>query len=459
MLLDGWSNTVRRCPLEIEVFMITRVLVTSILMLSTAATARAQSLIDSSLAAFINRIKAVDNHTHANSIAPVDSESDALPLDGLPPFPFPDRLRPDSPPWIAAYRALYGYRYDDLSAAHMDELRATMKSVMREQGSRFPAWVLDRIGTEVMFANRIAMGPGLAAPRFRWVSYVDALMLPLSSAGERAASPDYRALYPLEDRLLKRYLADLHLAKVPATLDAYLRTVVTPTLERQRREGCVAVKFEAAYLRALDFGDTPLATARRVYARYAAGGVPTHSEYKDLQDYLFRYIARESGRLGMAVHIHSIEGAGSFYRAAGSDPLHLEPAFNDSTLRGTTFVIVHGGGMYAAHTAAMFWKPNVYADISMMSIAYSPAMLADILRSWLTQSPERVLFGTDAFAGGPDAGWELAAWIGTTSARQALGIALTGMMRDGEISRSRAEEIATMVMRGNASKLYGLKLN
>ena len=70
-----------------------------------------------------------------------------------------------------------------------------------------------------------------------------------------------------------------------------------------------------------------------------------------------------------------------------------------------------------------------------------------------------MLFGTDAFGGGPDAGWELAAWIGTTTARQALAIALTGMMRDGEISRSRAEEIATMVMRSNASKLYGLKLN
>ncbi|MEO8336376.1 MAG: amidohydrolase family protein [bacterium] len=436
-----------------------RLLALGTLFMLCAMVARAQSPVDSSLAAYIAKIRAVDNHTHANSLAPVDSESDALPLDGLTAFPLPERLRSDSPVWIAAYRALYGYRYDDLSASHMTELRAMMKAVAREQGGRFPEWVLDRIGTEVMFANRIAMGPGLAPPRFRWVSYVDALILPLSTAAERAASPDYRALYPLETRLLQRYLTDLHLAKVPATLDAYLRTVVTPTLERQRKEGCVAVKFEAAYLRALDFGDAPIATARRVYARYANGSAPTHAEYKDLQDYLFRYIAREAGRLGMAVHIHSLEGAGGFYRAAGSDPLLLEPAFNDSTLRGTTFVIVHGGGMYAAHTAAMFWKPNVYADISMMSVVYSPAMLADILRGWLTQFPEKVLFGTDAFAGGPDAGWELAAWIGTSSARHALAIALTGMMRDGEISRSRAEEIATMVMRGNASKLYGLKLN
>jgi len=34
--------------------------------------------------------------------------------------------------------------------------------------------------------------------------------------------------------------------------------------------------------------------------------VPPHAQYKALQD-LFRYIAREAGCLGMAVHIHSLE--------------------------------------------------------------------------------------------------------------------------------------------------------
>jgi uncharacterized protein len=428
-------------------------------MCGAAGWARAQEPVDSSLSVFIARIRAVDNHTHVNTVVPTDSESDALPLDGLLPFSLPERLRPDSPPWIAAYRAMYGYKYDDLSDAHMTELRGMMKNIAREQGNRFPEWVLDRIGTEVMIANRIALGPGLAPPRFRWVSYVDALMLPLSTSAEGAATPDYHALYPLEERLLHRYMADLHITKLPATLDAYLRTVVTPTLERQRKEGCLAVKFEAAYLRALDFDDASPIAARRIYGRYVAAGTPTHAEYKTLQDYLFRYIAREAGRLSMAVHIHSLEGAGGYYRAAGSDPLLLEPAFNDSTLRGTSFVIVHGGGMYASHAEAMLWKPNVYLDISMLTLMNSPATLVPTLRSLVTQFPEKVLFGTDAFGGGPDAGWELAAWIGTNTARQALATALTGMMRDGEISRQRAEEIATMVLRGNASRLYGLKLN
>lgn len=419
----------------------------------------AQAPVDSALAAFIATIRAVDNHTHANSVVPADSESDALPLDGLTAFPFPERLKPDSPPWLAAYRALYGYRYDDLAEPHLTELRATLKRVAAEQGPRFPEWVLDKIGTEVMIANRVAMGPGLAAPRFRWASYADALLLPLSTRAEAARSPDYHALYPLEDKLLRRYLRALNISKVPASLDAYLRQVVTPTLERQRKEGCVAVKFEAAYLRALDFDDPDVALARHVYARYAGGGEPTHAEYKALQDYLFRYVAREAGRLGMAVHIHSLEGAGGFYRAAGSDPLLLERAFNDSTLRGTTFVIVHAGGMYVEHANAMLWKPNVYADISLQTLVSSAAVLAPALRSLLTQFPGKVLFGSDAFSGGPDAGWELAAWIGSTTARHALGIALTGMMRDGEISRLRAQEIATMVLRNNANTLYSLGLH
>ena len=44
------------------------------------------------------------------------------------------------------------------------------------------------------------------------------------------------------------------------------------------------------------------------------------ADYKALQDFLFRHIAREAGRVGLAVHIHSFEGAGAFFRAAfGAD--------------------------------------------------------------------------------------------------------------------------------------------
>lgn len=420
--------------------------------------AAAPNAVDPALEAFIAKIRAVDNHTHVNSVAPDDLDYDALPLESLLPFPFPVRLRPESPSWLAADRALYGYAHADLSEAHVADLRAARERVAREQGEKFPEWVLDRVGTEVMLANRVAMGPGLAPPRFRWVSYADALMLPLSTKSMAAASPDRAKLYPFEEKLLRRYLADLGVAKLPATLDSYLRTVVTPTLERQRKGGCVAVKFEAGYLRSLDFDDVPQATAGRVYSRYVAGGEPPRAEYKALQDFLFRFIAREAGRLGMAVHVHSFEGAGTFFQAAGSDPLLLESVFNDPTLSATSFVIVHGGGAFASRAGAMLWKPNVFVDTSAMVLIYTPSKLARVLEEWLIEFPEKVLFGTDAASFGPDVGWEVAAWSGTANARRALAIALTAMMRDGDVSRARAEEIATMVLRTNAAKLYDLRL-
>ena len=186
--------------------------------------------------------------------------------------------------------------------------------------------------------------------------------------------------------------------------------------------------------------------------------MPSHQEYKALQDFLFRAIAREAGRLGMAVHIHAFEGAGNYFDTTGADPLLLEPVFNDSSLRQTSFVIVHGGGVFASHAGAMLWKPNVYADTSLMTLAYPVSRLAGVLRQWLAQFPEKVLFGSDAVANGPDMGWEIMAWAGGQNARAALALALTEMMAAGEITRDRAQTIATMVMRTNAAKLYKLNL-
>ena len=421
----------------------------------------AQTTADPRLVAEIAKIKAIDNHAHplrygAEGEKP-DDEYDALPLEGLAPFALPPRLNPANPEYIGAWRALFGYKHDDMSEAHIKELTAAKQRAMRERGDGYPAWVLDQLGIETMFANRVAMGRGLMAPRYRWVSFVDALMVPLNNKAAGRSNPDDRVFYSGEDKLLKRYLAESKVAALPATLDQYLTKVVTSTLERQKGDGAIGVKFEAAYLRSLDFDDAPEGEARRIYSKYVRGGEPPAVEYKVLQDYLFRYIAREAGRLGMAVHIHSCDGAGSYFRQSGANPLLLESAFNDPGLRKTNFVIVHGGYPFTKHTASLMSKSNVYADFSAMTFLLYPRALSEVLRNWLEFYPDKVLFGTDAFAFTPEVGWEEAGWLSITSARQALALALTGMMNDGEISRDRALELARMVMRENALQLYNLK--
>jgi predicted TIM-barrel fold metal-dependent hydrolase len=400
--------------------------------------AQAQTPVDSSLVAYIATIRAIDNHAHPMRPvapgAPADSEFDALPLDGIPPFPIPWRLTLDAPVWSRAARALAVSR--------------------RPEGEALPAWVLDRAGIDVMLANRIAMGPGLAAPRFRWVPFDDALLFPLDTRREAARSPDTRSLYLREAALLRRFLRDLRIDTLPSTLDEYLAAVVTSTLRRQRESGAVAIKFEIAYLRPLDFADPDSAAARVVYERYAGGGTPTSAEYKTLTDYLFREVAREAGHQNLAVHLHVLETFGGFYGARGATAGLLEPVFNDSTLRGTNFVIIHGGWPAVGETEAMLGKPNVYADISMLDLMLGPAELAQVLRGWLARWPDRVLFGTDAFEGGPGQGWAEGAVVASTTARRALALALTAMQREGEITPARARTLARMVLRGNALALY-----
>ncbi len=428
-----------------------------------AQTPDAAPPVDAALSRYIAGIRAIDDHAHPMLPVPPgmppDTDYDALPLDGIPPFPLPWRLTLASPVWSRAAGDLYGPAAADSGAAGRRALEAARAAALRSHGRAFPAWALDRAGIQVMIANRVAMGPGLDPPRFLWVPFDDALLFPLDPSSEAERTPDTRVLYPKETALLHRYLEDLGLAAVPRTLDEYITRVILPTLQRQRKAGAVAVKFEAAYLRPLDFADPDPARAHRVYARYAAGGAPSRSDYRALENYLFRVIAAEAGRLGLAVHIHVLETFGGYYDARGAQPERLEPVFDDSTLRGTNFVMLHGGWPAWGETEAMISKPNVYADFSMMDQMLAPSELAGVLEHWLVRFPDKVLFGTDAFEGGPDQGWEEGARVASTTARRALGIALTALLAEGEIDRPRARELARMVLRDNAIRLYHLDLS
>ena len=412
--------------------------------------APAQLPIDSQLAAEIAKIKAIDNHAHP--VRPTfgsdkDVDYDALPVETMEPSTEPVRSRQGSPLALEASRGLFGNAKD---------LRERKRQVLAEKGAGYANWVLDQLGIETMLANRVAMGPGLAPPRFLWVPFEDALMYPLNNSSLAAKNSDRKAFFADEDRLLQRYLKECGYSEPPASFDDYLKRVVTATLERHKRGGAIAVKFEAAYLRALDFDDPAPGEAARVYAgsRRAA---PSGASYKTLQDYVFRYIASECGRLGLAVHLHSAAGAGGFFHVGGANPLGLESVLNDPKLRRTNFVMVHGGWPFTREVAALLSKPNAYADFSEQSFTNYPRDVSEVIRAWLEYVPEKALFATDAYPFSPDMGWEEAAYVAASTGREALGLALTGMLRDNEITRDRAVELARMVLRDNARKLYGLK--
>lgn len=423
-----------------------------------ASSAFAQAA-DPALLADINQMAAVDNHTHVPKLtAPgeKDDEYDALPCDTLEPSVAAAMTRPDNPQFLAAWKALWKYPYNDASPEHVKELLASKQRIRREQGDNYPAWVLDQLHIQTMFANRVAMGRGLDNARFRWVPYDDALLFPLENTG-MADTPDRKFFFSREDALLKRYLAAVGEKGVPLTLDQYVTQVVRPTLEKQKQGGAVAIKFEAAYLRGLDFAPATEQVAASIYQLYSMGGAPPRDDYKKVQDYLFRLVAAEAGRLGLAVHIHTGGGCGGYFQLAGANPLQLESALDDPALRKTTFVLIHGGWPFTREMSLLLLKPNVYTDLSELTWLLSPHEMAGDVRQWLEMAPEKIMFGTDLFPGTPENDWEEIGWVTAHTAREALARALTGMIDDGEITRVQARALAEQVLSGTAAKLYGLR--
>lgn len=426
-----------------------------VLILSSAMAAAAQNP-NPDLMGYIDSIQAIDNHAHV--FAPDDPDDkgyDALRCEELPPAvgPDPANLRFGQLTKLT-WKALYGV--EPRSAAQADEQRVAMLAKVRqEHGDHTYDWLLDKAGVSAVLANRVFMTPGLKPPRFRWVPYEDALLFPLNNEALKGANPDRKALFTMEDQVRERYLRESEMTALPATLDVYLEKVLRATLQRQKKAGAVAVKFEAAYLRALDFAPATHDAAAAIYARGVRGEAVSAGDYKIVQDFLFHEVAAEAGRLGMPVHIHTGAGCGQSFHDPGSDPMLLTAAFNDPSLRGTNFVMLHGGSPFWTHPTTLIEKPNVYVDTSVLEFMFSPAELARIMRPWIETMPERILYGSDADFIGPGMAWPESNWLATHQFRRALAMVLTDMVNDGTITLPRAKEIAGEILRRNAEKLYG----
>jgi predicted TIM-barrel fold metal-dependent hydrolase len=120
-------------------------------------------------------------------------------------------------------------------------------------------------------------------------------------------------------------------------------------------------------------------------------------------------------------------------------------------------VLLHGGWPFEKSTAFLLSKPNVYADFSYQTFLFTPRQLSQTIKTWLVLVPEKVLFATDAATITPEVNWEEIGWRSNQTGRRALALALTELMREGEITRGRASELARMVLRNNAIRLYKLK--
>jgi uncharacterized protein len=397
----------------------------------------------------IRQIAIFDDHGHPGFAE--DTDVDAM--ASSPSHP-PLRLQSDNPELIDASKALFDYPYTDNNQDHLKWLVAKKAELRKTYpGYQYFDRILDQLNVQTMMANRVAMAGYLDPKRFHWVFFVDSFLFPLDNSDLTARNIDLGVYVPLQEKLLKRELGQAGLSALPKTFPAYL-AFVSKILEQNRAHGGVSIKFEIAYFRTLHFDDPPESAAASIYSRYKAGGKPSATDRAMFEDFMFRYLLREAGRLHLAVQIHTAVGTGDFFSVTGGNVLNLENVLRDPRYSNVNFVLLHGGYPFQDQAIWLAARENVYLDSSLMGLYLYPADLAEVLRHWLLLYPDKVVFGSDAFPFSEAIGAEESDWLAIESARRALAAALSRMILNGEVSEQRALEFAHAYLHDNAARIY-----
>jgi uncharacterized protein len=401
----------------------------------------------------IEKIPMFDHHAHPGFAD--DPDVDAM---AAPPGSASLRQRDTNPELVAAAKALWGYPYNDLSAEHTQWLVEKKAEVKKQRGNQYFSDILDKLNIEQGVANRAMMADYLDPKRFVWVFFADSFMWPFDNRRETARNPDEQVYIPLQEKMLHRWMAQEGLRQLPPNFSDYL-TFVSRTLEDNQKKGAIAEKFEVAYLRPTRFSDPTRDEAEDIYQRFVVGGIPSQAEYRTFQDYIFRYLVLEGGRLHLPVHIHSAVGIGDYFNLSESNILNLENILRDPRYANTIFVMIHGGYPYDRQSIWLAAVKNVYLDTSETEILLYPSEFKKMLKQWLETFPDKITFGTDCFPYNQALGAEESYWLGVESSRTALAAALAEMISEKEITEAQALQLAHQYLHDNAVGIYQGKVH
>jgi uncharacterized protein len=398
----------------------------------------------------INAIPLYDHHAHPGFADDTDVDAMAAPPDESNAF----RIRDDNPEFITAAKSLFGYPYDDFKPEHAKWLADKKKAAQASGDTKYFDGILDKLNVDICLANRAFMAPYLDPKRFHWVFFGDSFFYPFDNQDQTASTPDMGVYVPLQEKMLARYKKQENLGSPPADLAGYEK-FIRDTMADNQKHGGVAIKYEAAYFRSLYFTDPPREKAEAIYSKYRSGGVPSADEYRLFQDYIFRVMVDQAGKLKLPMHFHTAVGIGDYFSLRQGNVLNLENVLRDARYKNTTFVLVHGGWPYEREAALLTAVKNVYLDTSFQSEILYPSQFKPVLKQLLTLFPDKMMYGSDSFPYNEALGAEESFWLAAHTTRTALAGALAELVSEHAISEDKALELARLYLHDNAAKLYG----
>jgi uncharacterized protein len=401
----------------------------------------------------INAIPLYDNHAHPGFADDSDVDAMAAPPDESSVL----RLSDNNPEFVTAAKSLFGYPYGDFKPEHAKWLADRKNAAKKSGSSAYFDQILDKLNVETCLANRAFMAPYLDSKRFHWVFFGDSFFYPFDNRDQTASTPDMGVYVPLQEKMLARYkkqMTNKDKDALPEDLAGYEAFVRNAMADNQKRGG-VAIKYEVAYFRSLYFSDPPRERAEAIYAKYHSGGVPSADDYRVFQDYIFRVMVDQAGKLKLPMHFHTAVGIGDYFSLRQGHVLNLENVLRDPRYHNTTFVLVHGGWPYEKEAALLTAVKNVYLDTSFQSELLYPSQFKDVLKQLLTLFPEKMMYGSDAFPFNDALGAEESFWLAAHTTRTALAAALAELVSERAITQDKALALAHLYLHDNAAKLYG----
>jgi hypothetical protein len=235
----------------------------------------------------LDKVPAIDMHTHLLKPGAFDpSLGSAGPL----------QLRSTNP-WLST---VIRQRFD--VSAQPDDWLATIKMIdaarskMASRLGQTGYWLdhLDFPVTEIALVNQNSR-QGIDGKRLLWVPHATTLLYPLPAIHLMQRSPSHKTDITEAQQDLQAFLKEGGLSESPTDLPSYIR-FVDATLRRWQQQGAVGIKFWDAYLRTLRIAVVQEPQAAVLYAKGRT--VPlSRDEYVAVQDYLWRHILLESGKI------------------------------------------------------------------------------------------------------------------------------------------------------------------
>jgi uncharacterized protein len=270
----------------------------------------------------------------------------------------------------------------------------------------------------------------------------EVLLVPeLGELGGCRAEPMLRLEVLMEDLLAER-------DSLAATEE-----VLAAALDDVRGQGYVALKSIVAYRTGLEVREWPREEAESSFHEYkrAAEAGSARLVHKPLLDTLLHVAFAQAARQEVPVQFHVGYGDADTDLLLGN-PLYLRPVLQRTDYRGMPVVLLHECYPYTrqgGYLAAVY--ENAYLDLSYGIPLLGYGEMLSFTRQAIGVTPTSKLMYSSDGIGVPELHW-----ISAINGRRALGQVLGEMVSHGELSLSQAEAAGDSILRGNATRLYGL---